>query len=157
MAGLIQNVNDIYRLLLQLRQESTAALKEKSVEIIDPNYTLDELPDLIRMIFQSEFEFFFNFKNIDQFGHPRVPNRGRPASGLGPWNLETDFFNVYILDMSVPKYTPQMPTVGQWGHWVGGCDYNPSLKNISTITFEFNEDIFPEEFHPALEEETPSA
>lgn len=141
------------RKLLSSLQNSLAdcmeALLEKGVMLPQGGIRIDEISRYIRLIYQNDFEFFFNFKDVDQFGNPRVPNRGKPAGGLGPLDLEVPIMDLFVLDRTYPPYVPQMPTAGMWGRWVGGAGYAPDLFNPIIVQLDFKDvDVILTELHP---------
>ena len=62
------------------RNDIVQALATKGVTAPD-GMTVADVADLIRQIAFSDFEFFFNFKNIDQFGNPRKDRTGWATGG----------------------------------------------------------------------------
>lgn len=79
---LLDKQRKIVELLQPLLDECKAALLNKKVTL-PTNIGLADVPDLINIIEQSEFEFFMNFYLIDSVGSPDIPNSGQPWYGSG--------------------------------------------------------------------------
>lgn len=65
------------------------ALSEKGVTVSVLNNA--EVAGYIRRIYQGEWELFFNFKDVDQFGRPHMAQSGQATGGL-------TVINPYMLD-----------------------------------------------------------
>lgn len=122
--------------------------------------TYSLVADYIRQIYQSEFNFVFNFSNIDQFGNPHVPNTGQSINGMSGI-----LPNMEDLELQKFVFTTQFVFMKDFSY----CGWDDTVKdgevNI-TITYpsiiipaktEFNEQTVPEvlnyepSFDPALE------
>lgn len=127
------------------------ALKLKGVEMPDAA-KFNTIADYIRLIFQSDFEWMFNFQDIDQFGNPRTPNKGQP---IAP-NTVSQFYNPeFVFDGNLMLFDFDIENVfvnkhnGMFGTYDGL--QNPISSEFaydnSLIEFDFNENIYPEQFH----------
>ena len=142
-------------------------LLEKGVQVPD-SASFSQLANYIRLIFQSEFEWMFNFQNIDQFGNPHTPNRGQPISpgaveqfyqplmkfSVNP-NFESEEDSGYIHSPAILDFPFENPVLTICPVGVFGTPSNmthqisPEFEFINNpVLFDFTEDIYPEIFHP---------
>lgn len=118
--------------------------------------TLNELPSITQRIPQLDFEFFFNFDDVDQFGNPRYPRRGQATGG----NTYTPALSVDALktiDMSIEHYTTAHPALPSgkgdiWGYKTGSSNITPVFTVADTVTLTMNEAIFPTTFSPSVDD-----
>ena len=112
-----------------------------------------QVPKYIKQIYQSDYEFLFNFQNIDQFGSPHVPNTGQSTGnmiGINP------FYN----ELNIPEYSFETNFEFQnynsygYGHvWKLTNPLQPSLPYNSPVNFEqHDEPTMPEvlNYDPSL-------
>lgn len=93
------------------------ALNEKGVVVSALNNA--SIAAYIRQIYQSEWEFFFNFKDVDQFGQPHTLQSGQSTGGLTvikPYMLDTVVQPMF--DMT-HVYVPSLPVEGAFGFQKG--------------------------------------
>lgn len=164
-------VSERLQQLIDALQTSMADCKdvllEKGVETPD-SAKFSQLANYIRLIFQSEFEWMFNFQNIDQFGNPHTPNRGQSIPDgtveqfylpmmkftVNPnWESEEDSGYIHeplIIDFNIENPVLTICPKGVFGTLSGMTrSISPDFDFINNLVmFDFNEDIFPEEFHP---------
>lgn len=118
--------------------------------------TLNELPSITRRIPQLDFEFFFNFDDVDQFGNPRFPRRGQTTGG----NTYTPALVVDALktiDMLIEHYTTAHPTHPSgkgdiWGYKTGSSNIAPALEVSALTAVSFTEAQFPNVFAPSVDD-----
>ena len=123
--------------------------------------TLNELPSITSRIPQLDFEFFFNFDDVDQFGNPRYPRRGQVAGGntYAPVLTVTD---LKTIDMFIEYYTaahPSLPT-GKgdiWGNKTGSSNIAPAMEMSALASVSFTEAQFPNVFAPSVDDTAASA
>lgn len=115
--------------------------------------TYSLVADYIRQIYQEDFEFVFNFLNIDQFGSPHIPNTGQSIGGMIGITPVMD-------DLIIPQYSftcafEFYDTISASGH-----DYwsnKPPITVMADVELktleEFNEQTVPEElnYDPTLQ------
>lgn len=108
------------------------------------------IASLIRQIYQSEWEFFFNFKDVDQFGQPHTLQSGQATGGLTlikPYMA--DIVKDPVFDLT-HTCMPILPVVGSWGY----ADHltppiELSIDDFTTdVIFDFkNEPVIAEELN----------
>lgn len=75
---LVQKIRQLKSMSGGLRVEMRDTYASKGVIIpVGTLPTLNEMPAITRRIPQLDFEFFFHFDDVDQFGTPRYPRRGQ--------------------------------------------------------------------------------
>jgi precorrin-3B C17-methyltransferase len=121
--------------------------------IVGNDLTYVQVPKYIQQVYQSDFEFMFNFRNIDQYGNPHVPNTGQSIGGMiGLTPMMTDII--------IPKYTFDtsfdfQDTISVSGHeWTSNEPPITIILNVVHTTIEdFNEQTIPEElnYDPSLQ------
>lgn len=115
--------------------------------------TYSLVADYIRQIYQEDFEFVFNFLDIDQFGSPHIPNTGQSIGGMIGITPVMD-------DLIIPQYS----FTSAFGFYatisVSGHDYwsnKPPITVMADVELnaleEFNEQTVPEElnYDPTLQ------
>ena len=140
---LLEQLREIKEKLTRSRTDIVAAIREKGVTVED-EILISEMANAIRLIFQSNFDFLFDFRSIDQFGNPHVPNTGNATSGMTGMDqsfvfvqpIEFDFYEKIIQD-SVDNLR------GAFG--VGTVGFNPSFD------LEVSMDVLAE-FHNSKEQ-----
>ncbi len=146
---LYQKLNAILTSLNAGKEDVRAALSEKGV-VIEGEFTERQIASFIRLIYQGEWEFFFNFKDIDQFGSPRTLQSGQPTGGFNLFhpvlNINTE---LTTFDFSHLLVLSGIPTTGQWGVWEGSnTPISAAMPDITIISLEgFNETVIAEEMH----------
>ena len=150
---LIEKQRKIVELLQTLSQEATEALREKGVLIPDGTVVSpDQIPAMIRTIWQNDFEFFFNFQDVDQFGTPKYPRRGQASGGL-LLDLESEITTTPpVIDLKIDGHHPDKPPIGMFGVWTGGSDFESMLEVADMPTVSFQEEQFPTVFQPSLDD-----
>lgn len=115
--------------------------------------TLNEFPTLTQRIPQLDFEFFFNFDDVDQFGTPRFPRRGQ-ATGGNTYAPALMLESLKTIDMFIEHYTPSLPEgkANIWGQKTGNSNIAPAMEMKDPVTFEFTDSSFPEVFAPSLDD-----
>ena len=118
--------------------------------------TLNELPSITQRIPQLDFEFFFNFDDVDQFGNPSFPRRGQATGG----NTYTPALSVDALrtiDMFIEHYTSAHPALPSgkgdiWGYKTGSSNIAPALEVSALTAVSFTESQFPDVFAPSVDD-----
>lgn len=111
------------------------------------NLKITEVAYYIRQVYQEDFEFIFNFRDIDQFGHPHVPNTGQSIGGMIS-------ISPYMDDLVIPSYnfstTFDFKDSISCSGTISRLNNNLSTSNpdLSILTIEpFNEQTMPEELN----------
>lgn len=78
---LVEQLNAIKQRLKSNVANIVTELREKGVAV-DDNLLISQIAAAIRQIHQSDFNFIFDFRSIDQFGNPHVPNTGNATNGM---------------------------------------------------------------------------
>ena len=118
--------------------------------------TLNELPSITSRIPQLDFEFFFNFDDVDQFGNPRFPRRGQ-ATGGNSYTPALTVTDLKTIDMFIEHYTsahPSLPT-GKgdiWGNKTGSSNITPAFAMDDIVVLPMSESIFPAVFSPSVDD-----
>jgi len=115
MITLKQKLNQLITQLKATHADIIEALNEKGV-VVDELESNASVAPLIRKIFQSDWEFFFNFKEIDQFGQPHTRQSGQQAGGFYLFHPAFAFDNNFPLINVTHVYVPTCPLVGAFGH-----------------------------------------
>ena len=118
--------------------------------------TLNELPSITQQIPQLDFEFFFNFDDVNQFGNPRFPRRGQATGG----NTYTPALSVDALktiDMFIEHYTTAHPTHPSgkgdiWGQKTGSSNITPTFTVADVVTLAMDESSYPTTFSPSVDD-----
>lgn len=143
---LTEQLRSIKERISNSRVDIISALQEKGVTV-DSSILLSEIAAAIRDIHQSDFTFIFDFKNIDQFGNPHVPNTGSLAHGMS--GLSPDFvltvLNAFIFDDESMQLVQNIK--GEFG--VSTVGFNPAFDleqpDVYSITLDkFTENQLPE-------------
>lgn len=118
--------------------------------------TLNELPSITRRIPQLDFEFFFNFDDVDQFGNPRFPRRGQ-ATGGNTYTPALTLTDLKTIDMFIEHYTSVHPALPSgkgdiWGQKTGSSNIAPVFTVADTVTLTMDEAIFPTTFSPSVDD-----
>ncbi len=143
---LTERLSDIkFRLSSTLQNIRDSLLIKGVVTPEDLTYSL--VPKYIRQVYQSDFEFVFNFRDIDQFGSPHVPNTGQSIGGMRG-------IVPIMNDLIIPEYNFTTTFDFQDTISVSGHEYwsdNPPLETIldQKLIFmeDFNEQTMPEELN----------
>lgn len=148
--NLLEKQTKLIELLRQLQITVPEALREKGVLIPEGKpFKLEDIPALIRTIYQNDFEFFFNFQDVDQFGTPKYPRRGQAAGGV-ILDLEAEMtLTPPVVDLSIDGHQPNLPLEGMFGVWTGGSDIESMLEVQELPTMTFSEEQFPVTFQPS--------
>ena len=149
--NLLEKQTKLIELLRQLQITVPEALREKGVLIPEGKpFKLEDIPALIRTIYQNDFEFFFNFQDVDQFGTPKYPRRGQASGGL-VLDLESTAQDIdpVTIDLMIDGHHPELPSTGMFGIWTGGSELESSfhVRDLPSVTF--NEEQFPTTFQPS--------
>ena len=111
------------------------------------NANLSDLAYYISLIFQSDFEWMFNFHKIDQFGNPHTENLGQPvAEGPQLYNPSFEMIPPFVFNFNENQneLNSQGLTDGAFGVYGGGTSgINPGFDLQQATTFIFNEEILP--------------
>lgn len=118
--------------------------------------TLNELPSITQRIPQLDFEFFFNFDDVDQFGNPRFPRRGQ-ATGGNTYTPALTLTDLKTIDMFIEHYTSVHPALPSgkgdiWGQRAGSSPINPVFTVADIITLTMDEAIYPTTFSPSVDD-----
>lgn len=116
MITLKQKLNSLISQLKATHADIIEALNEKGVVVEEIENNASIAP-LIRKIFQSDWEFFFNFHEIDQFGQPRTLQSGQQTGGFTLFHpaFSTYTDDLHLIDVT-HTYVPTCPLVGAYGH-----------------------------------------
>ena len=80
---IVDKVQQLKSMSSSLRVEMKDTYTSKGVVIpVGTLPTLNEMPAITQRIPQLDFEFFFNFDDVDQFGTPWYPKRGKVTGGI---------------------------------------------------------------------------
>jgi len=153
---LVEKTIKILELVEQVQAEAKESLIAKGVVIPDgKEIVLLDIPSLIDSVYQNDFEFFFNFQDVDQFGTPRYPRRGQASGGL-ILDLETAFAEPIVISMEFPNhFQPNKPPAGMFGVWCGGNTvFQGSLELEQPQLVAFDESPFPLVYHPSPDDTT---
>lgn len=118
--------------------------------------TLNELPSITQRIPQLDFEFFFNFDDVDQFGNPRFPRKGQ-ATGGNTYTPALTLTDLKTIDMFIEHYNTAHPTHPSgkgdiWGQKTGSSNIAPVFTVADTVTLTMDEAIFPTTFSPSVDD-----
>lgn len=148
---LLQKLNSLISRLEEVKSNVVTSLYGKGV-VQEEDFKVSDIPSLIDKIYQPDFEFFFNFKEIDQFGNPHTLMSGQATGGMA--NL-----GVYCNDFVLPLvfYFKEETTAvnaahypGQFGTWIG------STHGVDIVCDDFtcvkleafnNQSVINEELH----------
>ena len=133
-----------------------SALADKGVDM-PLTAKVDDIATYIRLVFQSDFAWMFNFHKIDQFGNPHTINLGQPISdGLPFYNpgfeLNTPLIIFDYNTHNQHEANSQGLTDGAFGVYKGGSGLAPEFDMRGTTTFTFNEEILPVTLEAANED-----
>ena len=118
--------------------------------------TLNELPSITSRIPQLDFEFIFNFDDVDQFGIPRYPRRGQ-ATGGNMYTPALDVDALKTIDMFIEHYTTAHPTHPSgkgdiWGYKTGSSNIASAMEMSALTSVSFTEAQFPNVFAPSVDD-----
>lgn len=116
------------------------------------SFKISDVANYIRLIYQEDFEFVFNFRDIDQFGTPHVPNTGQSIGGMIS-------INPLMKDVVIPEYVFTQTYSFDTITVNFGIERGQSLISVSSNDFEvkelepFNEPTIPEvlNYDPSFE------
>jgi hypothetical protein len=94
---LVEQLTAIRDRLRTSASDISVALGEKGVNV-STDILISDVAEAIRLIRQSDFNFIFDFRSIDQFGNPSVPNMGHESVGLEGINPSMEFQYPYGFD-----------------------------------------------------------
>lgn len=119
------------------------ALTVKGV-VVGNDLTISNVAKYIRQIHQEEFEFVFNFRDIDQFGSPHVPNTGQSIGGM--INMTPNLNDLIIPEYDfTTSYTFGSITVPSGMETSTNVTISSNLFNPTIYELEpFNENTIPE-------------
>lgn len=149
---LTERLSDTKYRLTDILHNIVDALLIKGV-VAPEGFTYTQVPKYIQQIYQSDFEFVFNFRDLDQFGNPHVPNTGQSIGGM--IGLTPN-----MSDLIIPEYTFDTPfdfldTISVSGHeWISNEPPITTMSDVVYTTLEnFNEQTIPEElnYDPSLQ------
>ena len=133
---LIEKLNLLKDLLANLKEDTASALTIQGLYREPEDFIISEIPDLIRLIKTEDFQFRFNFKDMDSVGRIHARRTGEAAGGL--------FFNpqpveIIVLDKLDFKavYTIECPLDKACGWHVGGLVTNGSMTDLTIHMFDF--------------------
>lgn len=95
---LLEKQRKIVELLQKLLPDCIDALRNKKVALPTTIGLLD-VPNMINLIEQSEYEFFMNFQLIDSVGSPSIPNTGQSWYGS---NIQTELVGLQSSPDDIP-------------------------------------------------------
>lgn len=144
-------INNIKLKLSSSLEQIKLALVIKGVTPSE-KFSFTDVARHIRLIYQEDFEFVFNFRDIDQFGNPHVPNTGQSIGGMVSITPSMD-------DIVVPEYAFTTDFVFETitansGHNIGGADVSITIDDFVVEKLEaFNEPTIPEvlNYDPSFE------
>ncbi len=118
--------------------------------------TLNELPSITSRIPQLDFEFFFHFDDVDQFGNPRFPRRGQAAGG-NSYTPALTVTDLKTIDLFIEHYTAAHPSLltGKgdiWGNKTGSSNITPAFAMDDVVVLPMSEFIFPAVFSPSVDD-----
>lgn len=140
---LFEQLSEIKSKLTHSRTNIVAALREKGVNVED-EILISEVADAIERIFQSNFNFLFDFRSIDQFGNPHVPNTGNAAYGMTGIDQSFAFIQPIVFNFHEKIIQDSVTDLrGTFG--VGTVGFNPPFD------LEVSMDVLAE-FHDSKEQ-----
>ena len=143
---LTEQLRSIKERIQSSRTNIISALQEKGVTVED-TILLSEIASAIRAIHQSDFSFIFDFKNVDQFGNPHVPNTGSLAHNMH--GLTPDFILTVLDVFGFDEESIHLVQNIKGAFGVSTVGFNPAFNleqpNAYTITLDkFTENQLPE-------------
>lgn len=135
---LLQKLKNMTQRLERQHTDIIQALETKGVVVTNDVVNAD-IADLIRQIYVSDWELFFNFKDVDQFGQPRTLQSGQATGGLTIINPYMDEIVVSPISNMTHTYTPVAPAIGVWGNQ--GRMREPIVVTVHDITLYTNFDF----------------
>ena len=148
---LLERLNNIKDKMSDSLANIKIALTIKGVKTPE-TLKITEVAQYIRQVYQEEFEFVFNFRDIDQFGNPHVPNTGQSIGGMisiSP-SMEDVIYPEYTFNQ---EYNFDTVTVN-FGIEHGQSSISVSMDDLTVTELEpFNEPTIPEvlNYDPSFE------
>ena len=133
---LVEKITLLEQVLERLKDETAEALTIQGLYREPEDFIIKDIPQLIRLIKTEDFQFRFNFKDMDSVGRIHARRTGEATGGL--------FFNPqppplvpgYPIDFTT-RYTIAYPTGKACGWYIGGLQTNPEFNFVPPITFNF--------------------
>lgn len=154
---LVEKIQQLKSMSGGLRVEMKDTYASKGVIIpVGTLPTLNELPQLTQRIPQLDFEFFFHFDDVDQFGTPKYPRRGQATGGLD-YTPALTVDALKTIDMLIEHYTSAHPSLPDgtgwiWGQKTGSSNITPSMELSDLKTLSFTESPFPTTYAPSVDD-----
>lgn len=152
---LLEKLNEIKARLDDALERLRVATEAKGV-LVPKDTSVSDMAPYIERIYQSNFEFVFNFLDIDQFGNPHMPNTGQETGGIT--GITPEMFDVAILEFLFKQLKTEASTTlrnGAFGLNIGSnvvFDFETNIPKVETLEM-FNELTVPEKlnYDPSLE------
>lgn len=126
----------IKSLLERVRRDVADALTIQGVYREPEDFVLTEVGELIRLIKVSDFQFIFDFKQLDSVGRIHARYAGERAGGIG-----IDIRPFDILIAPIPNLQTLIPIVPAIGKPCGMPDQSittsPGMDSVIYPTFDF--------------------
>lgn len=155
---LVEKIQQLKSMSGGLRVEMRDTYASKGVIIpVGTLPTLNEMPAITRRIPQLDFEFFFHFDDVDQFGTPRYPRRGQ-ATGGNTYAPSLTVESLKVFDMNIEHYTSTHPSLPVDAGWIWGQNIGSSTNLTGSLElsdlkeFAFTESPFPETYAPSVDD-----
>ena len=154
---LVEKIRQLKSMSGGLRVEMRDTFASKGVTIpVGTLPTLNEMPAITQRIPQLDFEFFFHFDDVDQFGTPHSPRRGQ-ATGGNTYAPSLTVESLKVIDMNIDHYTSTHPSLPVdagwiWGQRTGSSNITPSMELSDLKTLSFTESPFPATYAPSVDD-----
>lgn len=133
---LVEKLNLLQELLANLKEDTASAFTIQGLYREPEDFTIREIPDLIRLIKTEDFQFRFNFKDMDSVGRIRARKTGEAVGGLFINPRPAEFIVLDTFDFKT-GYTISRPQGKSCGWHVGGLVTEGSLADPTIYTFNF--------------------
>lgn len=136
---LLQQLTALRDRLRTSTSDIVIALGEKGVTV-SSDILISQVADAIRLIHQSNFNFIFDFKSIDQFGNPHVPDMGYETTGMTGIDQSFEFTYLDTIDFNEPMIWDSVEDLkGAFGVSTVGFDpafdLEPSMEELESFHF----------------------
>lgn len=135
---LVEKINLLKSVIDELKDKTALALTIQGLYREPEDFTVREIPDLIRLIKTEDFQFRFNFKDMDSVGRIRARKTGESVGGLTFNPHPADFIVLDAINLKA-NYTITVPVGKACGWHVGGMNTYGTMDDISVHLFNFKE------------------
>ena len=134
---LVEKINLLEQVLGRLKNETAEALTIQGLYREPEDFMIKDIPQLIRLIKTEDFQFRFNFKDMDSVGRIHARKTGEASGGLFFNPRPPAFIPGYQIDFSTFETPISYPTGKACGCHVGGFQSNSKFDFIQPISFNF--------------------